>query len=177
MENGNRRGPDTGRIAEFALAVGVILLGVIVLWETREIRITPMNARIGPRVIPYIVGSGLVVVGVWLAIELALGRSAQPGGGEDAEDADPTLPTDWQTIGFIGAALVVYLVLIERAGFIIASSVLFFGAAFGMGSRRWLRDIGVAVILSVAVYLIFTRGLSLRLPKGLVPLEFIAGWT
>ena len=60
-----------------------------------------------------------------------MGRSAQSvGGGEDSEDADPTLPTDWATIGFIAAALVAYLLLIERAGFIIASSVLFFGAAF-----------------------------------------------
>lgn len=176
MEKGNRRGPDTGRIAEFALAAGVILLGAIVLWETRDIRITPMNARIGPRVIPYIVGTGLVIVGVWLAIELALGRTAQRSGGEDAEDADPSLPTDWQTIGFIAAALVLYLILIEGAGFIVASTALFFVAAFGMGSRRWLRDISVAVVMSVAVYLIFTRGLSLRLPKGVLPLEFIAGW-
>ena len=176
MEKGNRRGPDSGRIAEFALAADVILLGVIVLWETRDIRITPMNSRIGPRVIPYIVGAGLVVVGIWLAIELAFGRTAQPSGGEDAEDADPTLPTDWQTLGFIAAALVLYLILIERAGFVIASSVLFLGAAFAMGSRRWLRDVCVAVILSVSVYLIFTRGLSLRLPKGVLPLEFIAGW-
>ena len=176
MEKGNGR-PDTGRIAEFALALGVIVLGAVVLWQTRDIRITPMNSRIGPRVIPYIVGSGLVVVGLWFAIEVLLGRTTQAGGGEDSEDADPTLPTDWGTIGFIAISLVVYLYLIERAGFIIASSVLFFGAAFGMGSRRILRDVAIAIAVSVSIYFIFTRGLSLRLPEGVLPLELIMAST
>ena len=172
MEKGNGR-PDTGRIAEFALALGVIVLGAVVLWQTRDIRITPMNSRIGPRVIPYIVGSGLVVVGLWFAVEILLGRTTQAGGGEDSEDADPTLPTDWGTIGFIAISLVIYLFLIERAGFIIASSVLFFGAAFGTGSRCILRDLVIAIAVSVAIYFIFTRGLSLRLPEGVLPLELI----
>jgi putative tricarboxylic transport membrane protein len=176
VEKGNGR-PDTGRIAEFALALGVIVLGAVVLWQTRDIRITPMNSRIGPRVIPYIVGSGLVVVGLWFAIEVLLGRTTQAGGGEDSEDADPTLPTDWGTIGFIAISLVVYLYLIERAGFIIASSVLFFGAAFGMGSRRILRDVAIAIAVSVSIYFIFTRGLSLRLPEGVLPLELIMAST
>jgi putative tricarboxylic transport membrane protein len=176
VEKGNGR-PDTGRIAEFALALGVIVLGAVVLWQTRDIRITPMNSRIGPRVIPYIVGSGLVVVGLWFAIEVLLGRTTQAGGGEDSEDADPTLPTDWGTIGFIAISLVIYLYLIERAGFIIASSVLFFGAAFGMGSRRILRDVAIAIAVSVSIYFIFTRGLSLRLPEGVLPLELIMAST
>jgi putative tricarboxylic transport membrane protein len=77
------------------------------------------------------------------------------------------------TIGFIAASLVAYLILIERAGFIIASAVLFFGSAFGMGSRRIVRDILVAIVMATAIFLIFTRGLSLRLPQGILPLEFI----
>lgn len=176
MEKGNSPHLDTGRIAEFALAVGVIILGIVVLWQTREIRITPMNARIGPRVIPYVVGSGLILVGIWFAVDVLRGRGPQTGGGEDSEDADPTLPTEWSTIGFIAIALVAYLFLIERAGFIIASAVLFFGAAFGMGSRRILRDVVIAVVMSTAIFLIFTRGLSLRLPEGVLPIEFIVAF-
>jgi putative tricarboxylic transport membrane protein len=173
VEDERRSGLD--RAAELALAIGVVALGGLVLWKTGEIRITPMNARIGPRVIPYIVGSGLVIVGVWFVIEILLGRGPQASAGEDGEDVDLSVPTDWRTIGIIGAALVAYLVLIERAGFIVASSVLFFGAAFGMGSRRILRDAAIAIVLSVAVFLIFTRGLSLRLPEGVIPIELIRG--
>lgn len=155
---------------ELAVAIAVAVLGVVVLWQTREIRVSPMNAKIGPRVIPYVVGSGLVVVGLWYAIDVLRGNVVGNAAGEDAEDVDSDATTDWSTVVWIGVSLVAYLVLLERAGFIIASSVLFLGAAFGMGSRRFARDAVVAAVLSVAVYLLFTRGLSLRLPEGLVPL-------
>jgi hypothetical protein len=36
------------------------------------------------------------------------------------------------------------------------------------------RDAVIAVVLSTAIYLIFTRGLSLDLPEGVIPLEMIA---
>lgn len=159
------------RYAEIALAAGVVVLGALVLWKTTEIRLTPVSSRVGPRVIPYIVGAGLVVTGCWLALDVLRGHLARPEAGEDAEDVDLSLPTDWTTVGIIAASLVVYLLLIERAGFIIASSLLFFGAAFGMGSRRVLRDVAIAVVLSVSTYVLFTRGLSLRLPKGWLDVE------
>jgi len=158
------------RLYELAVAVAVIVLGLLVLWQTRDIRISPMNAKIGPRVIPYIVGSGLVVVGSWYAIDLLRGSGPVGSVGEDAEDVDVEAATNWATVAWIGVSLVAYLVLLERAGFILASCVLYFGAAFGMGSRSVARDAVVAVVLSVAVYLLFTRGLSLRLPEGIVPL-------
>jgi putative tricarboxylic transport membrane protein len=173
VEKGSSPRPDLGRIGELVLAAGVIALGALVIWKTGEIRVTPMNSRIGPRVIPYIVGSGLVLVGIWYVIEVLRGHEAVPSGGEDSEDVDPTLPTDWATVTIIAVALVVYLLLIERAGFIIASSDLFFAAAFAMGSRRILRDAAIAILLSTAIFLIFTRGLSLTLPEGIVPLEII----
>ena len=157
------------RLYELGVAAFVVALGIVVVWQTRDIRVSPMNAKIGPRIIPYIVGSGLVVVGVWYAVDVWRGTPTV-GGGEDAEDVDADASTDWWTIVWIAASLLAYLALLERTGFIVASSVLFFVAAVGMGSRRFARDAGVAVVLSTAVYLLFTRGLSLRLPEGIVPL-------
>lgn len=154
------------RLGHLAVAAGVVVLGLLVLWKTGDIRLTPINSRVGPRVIPYIVGAGLVLTGLWLAIDVLRGSLPTPDAGDDAEDVDVTLPTDWVTVGIIAAALVIYLLLIERAGFIIASALLFFGAAFGMGSRRYARDVAVALALAAGAYFIFTEGLSLRLPQG-----------
>ena len=162
-----------GRLLETGVAAFVVALGLLVVWQTREIRISPMNAKIGPRLIPYIVGSGLVVIGVWYVLDLLRGDAVRAGAGEDAEDVDVDASTDWVTVAWIGGSLVAYLLLLERTGFIVASAVLFLGAAFGMGSRRIVRDAAVAVLLSVAVYLLFTRGLSLRLPEGIVPLAVL----
>jgi len=169
--DGDHRSHIRDRLPELALAAGVIALGLVVVWQTTEIRLTPANSRVGPRVIPYIIGAGLALTGLWLAIDVLRGKLANAAGGEDAEDADPTLPTDWATVGILAGALMAYLLLIERAGFVIASTVLFVGAAFGMGSRRVLRDLALGAALSLIAYVVFTQGLSLRLPDGVLPLD------
>jgi putative tricarboxylic transport membrane protein len=64
--------------------------------------------------------------------------------------------------------LLAYLLLIERAGFIVASATLFVMAAFAMGSRRLARDIAIGVILGAVLYLVFNRGLGLSLPAGIL---------
>jgi putative tricarboxylic transport membrane protein len=109
---------------------------------------------------------GLIVVGVWLAYEALTGRAAM--GTADSEDADPTLPTDWRCISLLALALLAYLLLIERAGFIIASATLFVVAAFAMGSRRLVRDIAIGIVMGTVLYLVFNRGLGLSLPAGIL---------
>lgn len=151
---------------ELILALVVVVLGGLVAWQTTHIRLTPAYSQVGPRVIPYVVGFGLVVLGVWLAVEAVTGRATSPT--SDSEDADPTLPTDWRTVGLLTLALVAYLVLIERAGFVIASALLYGGGTFAMGSRRVVRDVVAGVVIAVFLYVGFTRGLSLRLPAGVL---------
>ena len=155
--------PDFG---EFLLALAVILFGALVIWQTTQIRLTPAYSQVGPRVIPYIVGAGLVLAGIWLAAAAWRGQPATVS--TESEDVDPTLPTDWRCLGSLVLALVAYLVLIEPAGFVIASAVLFVGAAVAMGSRRFLRDAAAGIVLSVVLYVGFTRGLGLDLPAGLL---------
>lgn len=151
---------------ELLLGAAVAIFGLAVVWQTFQIRITPAYSLVGPRVVPLIVGIGLVLVGLWLAGEAATGRTASPT--TEAEDADPTLPADWRAVGLLTAALILYLVLIEPAGFIIASAVLFVSAAFAMGSRRLVRNLAVGVVMAAVLYLAFTAGLGLRLPTGLL---------
>jgi putative tricarboxylic transport membrane protein len=51
---------------------------------------------------------------------------------------------------------------------VIASAVLFCCVAYGFGSRRYLRDAAIALLLAIIVYVGFTRGLNLPLPAGLL---------
>lgn len=149
---------------ELLLSIAVVAFGAAVIWQTYQIRITPAYSMVGPRVVPLFIGIGLVLVGLWLAIESVTGRGAAPT--TDSDDADPSLPTDWRAVGLLAVALILYLVLMLPAGFIIASSVLFAASAFAMGSRRHIRDLCIGVVLSVALYLAFTAGLGIRLPTG-----------
>lgn len=158
-----RRRPDLG---ESLLALATVAFGAVVLWQTTQIRLTPAYSQVGPRVIPYVVGAGLVLLGLLLLVEGLSGRSAPPS--TESEDADPTLPTDWRTVGLLGVALVLFLVLIETAGFVLASAVLFLGAALAMGSRHILRDAAFGLLLATGLFVGFTRGLGLDLPSGVL---------
>ena len=130
--------------------------------------------RIGPRFFPSLVAVGLVVLGIWLGA--AAWRAAR-GSQEAKERAHgtrdvPWLPggdrTNWRALGFLAAGLLLCLALFERGGFVMASSVLFWVAARGFGSRRPLRDAVIAMALAVVVYEAFTRGLGLSLPMGIL---------
>jgi len=153
-------------IGEMLLALVAAVFGILIVWQATLIRLNPAYSKVGPRVIPYIVGVGLVVAGVWLGYEALTGHAS--AGTTESEDADPTLPTDWRTVGLLALALLAYLVLIERAGFIIASAVLFVLAAFAMGSRHLARDIVIGIVMATILYLAFSRGLGLWLPAGVL---------
>jgi putative tricarboxylic transport membrane protein len=154
-------------LGEVILSAAVILFGLLVIWQTSQIRLTPAYSRVGPRVIPYIVGAGLAIIGLWLLYTSLTGRW-QTSGSADSEDVDPTLPTDWQTVGLLAVALLAYLFLLEPAGFVVASTILFTGAAYAMGSRRTARDFISGLAMALLLYVGFTRGLDLQLPAGVL---------
>jgi putative tricarboxylic transport membrane protein len=59
-----------------------------------------------------------------------------------------------------------FVAALDLAGFVIASTLLSVSVAAGFGSRRPLRDAAAALVLSVILYVTFTRGLGLALPAG-----------
>ncbi|MFM8446949.1 MAG: tripartite tricarboxylate transporter TctB family protein, partial [Candidatus Nanopelagicaceae bacterium] len=66
------------------------------------------------------------------------------------------------------ASILTYPFLIERAGFVIASTVVFFGVGFAYGARRLIKNLAIAVIFALVVYLTFTKLLSVELPAGIL---------
>jgi putative tricarboxylic transport membrane protein len=147
---------------ELALSLGIIAFGIFLAVQTAGIEVSPSYARVGPRVFPWVISFGLVVIGLWLAREAIAGQWT-------SEDSAPGAPAfDWHAFLFIGLGLVLHMVVIARGGFVIASTVLFVFVARAFGSRTWLRDIIIGLILSFVVYIGFTYGLGLDLPAGVL---------
>ena len=73
------------------------------------------------------------------------------------------------TVGWIALALAVNLAISEMAGFITASTAMFWLTARAFDDRHPVRDAVFAVVMSVAAYALFGRLLQLSLPAG--PLE------
>ncbi len=77
----------------------------------------------------------------------------------------------WRSVALIGLGVTLNLALAERAGFVIASAVLFWFVARAFDERRPARDAAFAVAVSVGAYLLFARMLQLPLPAGV-----LQGW-
>jgi putative tricarboxylic transport membrane protein len=150
------------RAGEFVLALGLAALGAFILFETHTIAETTSYSGVGPRLFPYLIGFGLAACGVVLAWQ------ALTGGWRNLPVDDDHAMPDWIALAIISAGIVLQMAIIGIAGFIIASAILFVLIARGYGSRRLLRDTLIALVLSTAVYLLFTKALGLNLPAGLI---------
>jgi putative tricarboxylic transport membrane protein len=144
--------------AEVALSLGVIALGIGVAGVTATLPSEGGYAGIGPNFIPAVVAAGIVLLGVWLAIE------AFSGGWRDAPEHAEVF--EKKPFLWVSAGLFAHMVLIGWAGFIVAGTVLFACVARGFGSRRIVRDVSVALVFTVAIYLFFVKLLNVGLPAG-----------
>jgi hypothetical protein len=60
----------------------------------------------------------------------------------------------------------VYVILIERVGFIATTAPYLFGFGAVLGERRWARLALFALVVPVAIYLLFDATLHVPLPRG-----------
>ena len=68
---------------------------------------------------------------------------------------------------WIAALTGVYVVIIERLGFMTATAPYLFGFCLALGERRWTRLILFSMVVPVATYLVFDQALNVPLPRGL----------
>jgi len=148
---------------QIAVSVGVLALGALVLAGAWELPAGGGYAQVGPGVVPRIVGGVLLLLGAMLL------REALTGGyhGVD-EEAEVHLPMDWKSFGWVSAGIIVYGLLVERAGFLIASTLLFIAVARGFASRRWLLNAAVGLVIASFIFAVFNYGLGLQLPPGVL---------
>lgn len=148
---------------QVAVAAGVAVIGALVLVGSFYLPTGGGYAQVGPGVVPRFVGALTLVLGALLL------REAFTGGfhGVD-EEAEVHLPMDWIAFAWVSGGIIGYGLLIEHAGFILASTLLFVLVARGFNSRRWLLNVVTGVVLAAIVYAIFNYGLGLTLPAGVL---------
>ena len=123
------------------------------------------SGPIGPKAIPYAIGGALVVAAVWLAVDILRGGRGEQ---ESGEDVDLSHGSDWRTLAMLFGAFVANIALIESAGWPVSGAVLFFGSAYALGSRRVVRDLALALGLSIGSWYLFVLTLDIDLPVGVL---------
>lgn len=146
------------RIGEAVLSAGVLVVGLFVAVETALIKVAPSNAAVGPRLFPFLIATGLIVVGLALLREAFFGHIAHERGWE----------LDGRAVGLVSAGLIVQMLLLESLGWIIATTLLFLAATLAFGSRRLVLDVAIGVVLTGFAFVLFNYGLGLTLPTGTV---------
>ena len=148
---------------QVAVAAGVAALGALILWGSYHLPTAGGYAQVGPGMVPRGVGVGIVALGVLLL------REAFSGGFRNVdEEGEARLPLDWISFAWVSGGILAYGVLIERVGFILASTLLFVMVARGFRSRRWLLNAATGLVLAAIVFAIFNYGLGLTLPAGIL---------
>ena len=148
-------------VALFLAALGLLLIVQALMLEESLIARGP----VGPRAVPLVVGGLLVIVGAVLAVDVLRGGRGEPEGGEDI---DLTGRSDWRTIAMLAAAFLANALLIEPLGWPVSGAILFWGSAFALGSRHYVRDAVISVVLSVGSWYLFVLGLGVALPVGIL---------
>ena len=99
---------------ETIIGIGVLVLAGVVYWQTTSIPVSPIYAKVGPTVVPYITAVCLGVLGLLLLVAASARRLA--AGGREGGRAGLAWPWLW-----VAAGLVLNVLLIGPAGFTLAS--------------------------------------------------------
>lgn len=144
-----------------ALVIAAILAGLaaIIFWQTSQMRLPPLQQRVGPTVFPYVIATGLVLLAIGTVVSAL--RGSFP-----ARSKDDYAPIFWIIGGLVGQIL-----LLSTAGFSIATGVLFACTARAFGRGPLWQTALIGAVFAFVVWFIFAKGLQLSLPAG--PLEHL----
>ncbi|TDD07683.1 tripartite tricarboxylate transporter TctB family protein [Nonomuraea deserti] len=148
---------------ELGLALVVLVLGVLVVVGTLDVSAAASQLGLGPRFFPMLVGGAMVLIGLFYVADVVRGGRGDP---EESEDVDVDAPADWRSVGLVSGIFLAFSALLNVLGWIIGASLLFFGLAVALGAEHKLRAAVIAVVVGVATYLLFVKGLGVSLPGG-----------
>jgi putative tricarboxylic transport membrane protein len=147
--------------AGLAIGVGLIALGGVIAASISGMQVPPTYAKVGPRIFPFLAAGLLAGLGALFALRALLGMA-------DMLRTEPGITTDWLPVAVVSGGFIAFVAMLEWAGFIPAAVALFLATAIGFGSRRVVRDLMAAIVVALAIYLLFDRLLGLPLPAGML---------
>jgi len=148
---------------DLAAGLFVATLGGLALWQALAIPVSPIYAQVGPKAVPFVVAGGLLLLGTGLVWEALRG-----GWSHELEEMRDAPPVNGRAFGLLLAGLLANLLLIGPFGFSIAATTQFVLAAAAFGSRRPLRDLVLALVLSLLVWFGFVQGLGVNIGAGVL---------
>ena len=177
-DEGYEAPPPLGPVAKWIRHISIILVfpgfALFYLWQAMTLPLPNRVLLVSPRGFPTVVGVAMLAVTVLLAVleVIRLVRHWQAARTNttitEAEDDDRERITSWRDAWVALVALIVYVAVFRELGFAIATFVFLAGLSTYLSPRKWIRNLIVAALFSVAVYFLFSHLLGVQLPAGLL---------
>ncbi|TDC67395.1 tripartite tricarboxylate transporter TctB family protein [Streptomyces hainanensis] len=147
-------------IISIACFVFAVLLGVDVLRNPEPERVAapgaPAEAEAGASA-----GAGAMA-------GAGAGAEAEDGAEAEAEAEATRIRSNRLAVAGVVGTVVAFIVLLDPLGWLLSGTLLFWGVARALGSRRVVFDVFLSLAVSSIVQLAFSAGLGLNLPPGIL---------
>ncbi|MQA85901.1 MAG: hypothetical protein GEV03_15070 [Streptosporangiales bacterium] len=172
--------PPSGRRSEQSQQVSarrdVVVGGVVFVlalgYVAAALRIpapsTGSAAGLGPDVVPLVIGLALAAASAALAAQgLLAARTGGGVGGGSPEDAEER-PENARKLIVVAMMLLGYILVFIPIGYLLSTFAFLLAATTFLDRAHWRRNVAYAVVFPLVVYLVFTRGLQVQLPFGIL---------
>ncbi|MFF0826117.1 tripartite tricarboxylate transporter TctB family protein [Brevibacillus sp. NPDC003359] len=133
------------------------LVGALFIAESQNISSSAYGSQVGPNMFPF--GLGIILI----LLSLRLLRETYKKGAA-ASSSESQSPLRYKRFLFILAATVLYVLLLEKLGYVISSFAFLTYTFTMMGSKSVLKSVIVSLLFSVGVYVIYVHLLKGTLP-------------
>jgi len=145
--------------AETVAGSVVTAIGALMLFEALKFAYVSEGVP-GPGFLPRWIAAALVVIGLVLTV-----KGLRPG--LTIANVIPWPDAGgWRRVVLMLASLAVALILLDKLGFVVVTTVFMAVVVFGLGIRSWLTLATVPLGAAVGLYLVFAVWLRVPLPTG-----------
>jgi putative tricarboxylic transport membrane protein len=147
--------------AETLVGAAILAIGIWVLVEAIKFPYF-LEGVPGPGFLPLWVSFGIIGTGLVLTAQ-GIRRRLVPREGITWPNA-----TGWRQVGLMLGALAVSLLLLEKLGFMVTTTLFMAVVIFCLGMRSWRMLVSVPLLSAIGLYGIFAVWLRVPLPKGIL---------
>jgi len=136
---------------------------------TAAIPVLAVGDPLGPRAFPSVITAGMAISAVLLALEIWRARRAAAPAQAEPSGQPPLGRRGVVSLGTVVLCFVLYVLLVEPLGFVLASGLFLMASCTTLNRRIWRTNLTVAIGVPLALYLLLAKLLMVPLPAGLLP--------
>jgi putative tricarboxylic transport membrane protein len=143
-----------------------VALGVFVMYSSCRFGLGSFRTP-GPGLMPFLLGALLCAVSLYFLVASFFGKSAGKGTESKGKDEEQN-HADIMKIVLVVVSLIIYALVLEKLGYMIATLFLLFGLFWAAGTTKLVAAISSAATM-LLTYFLFSR-LGVEFPQGILKL-------